>query len=138
MRSFVLLVLPIALLFSPASRADGYADTMGTSRSGWTVMFGEPGNIEAWHDDRAHAQTFSDEPCAFVDDLARIPHPHKDARGALVCAKSGKSPLAGTVYEIRPIRHSDCERGDPASRLTCVSGCSDRAPRVLTTGYWEC
>lgn len=81
-----------------------------------------------------------DEPCEFRDDVAATAHPHKDAVGFLVCDASGRSPLAGTVYEIRPVQNSVCERGDPADRLTCIVGCGrgSRAPRVPLRRHYEC
>ncbi len=139
---FAALLAFASLLVSPIPAwADGYATTKGRSTDGWNLVFGSPDAIEMWRDgDTIHAQSIEDEPCEFRDDLAAIPRPHEDATGALVCAASGRSPLAGAVYEIRPIRNSVCERGDPADRLTCVSGCGPgtRAPRVLLRGYWEC
>jgi hypothetical protein len=133
------IVLALALP-SAFARADGYPDVYGRTRDGWNIDFDQGPYIRLWKgDDLAHAQVFEDEPCAF-QGIEVLAHPHKDANGAFVCAASGTSPLAGTVYEIRPVGHSECERGDPAERLTCVAGCGQgsRAPRVLERGYWEC
>lgn len=141
MRLCVAVFLLLTTLLPRTSRAEGYGSTYGTTPDGRAVFFDEPSTIGVWTDDDwEHRQFISNEPCAFVHELTAIAHPHKDATGALICAASGKSPLAGAIYEVRRLRRSVCEHGDPESRLTCVSGCGRKslAPRILWTHHYEC
>ncbi len=96
--------------------ADGYPSVDGTTTDGWVVTLDEPSVVDTWQrDDRTDFHEFASEPCEFRDDLAAIPHPHNDATGALVCATTGKSPLTGATYEIRP---ASTAIGNAAIRLT--------------------
>ena len=139
MRRFAALLVILFAAASTFAHADGYPSVDGVTADGWNVDFDEPSVISVWRGaDREHARWYKDQPCTFEQGIAAIAHPHRDTTGSLVCDASGTSPLAGTVYEMRKVAHSVCDRGDPAERLVCIKGCSAHAPRVMLRGYWEC
>ena len=54
------------------------------------------------------------------------------------CHRAGKTPLAGTTYKKTNDTNPRCAGVEIGTRLTCVSGCTKRAPRYFYISGYEC
>lgn len=54
------------------------------------------------------------------------------------CRHGGKTPLAGTTYKRTKDTNPFCPGEKIGERLTCTSGCTDKAPRYFYISPYEC
>jgi len=54
------------------------------------------------------------------------------------CHRGGKTPLAGTAYKRTKDENPQCPGEEIGVRLTCINGCTKKAPKYFSIVRYEC
>lgn len=128
-----LLLLAVSTVFATHA---GDSATIRGQAGRFSVAFQDPVDgptvIEVRElDDATNSYSVSRAALPFAQECAATPT-------EIRCRKNGRTPLAGATYRRTLDGTPSCPGARSEPRFTCVSGCSNAAPKYLRIEPYEC